>query len=65
LALGFAAWITPQLGALGEVTAAPIRDRDTFMDAIAGISPALWGQFITLLGIFGAAMLIAGAVATR
>jgi len=62
-ALGFAAWITPRLGALGEITAAPIRDRDTFMDAIAGISPALWGQFITLLAIFGAAMLMAGAVA--
>jgi hypothetical protein len=64
LALGFAAWITPRLGELGEITAAPIRDRDTFMDAIAGISPALWGQFVTLLGIFGAAMLIAGAIAT-
>ena len=64
MALGFVAWITPQLGALGEATAAPIRDRDTFMDAIAGISPALWGQFIALLGIFGAAMLVAGAIAT-
>jgi len=64
LALGFATWITPHLGALGEITAAPVRDRDTFMDAITGISPALWGQFITLLWIFGAAMLIAGAVAT-
>jgi 4-amino-4-deoxy-L-arabinose transferase-like glycosyltransferase len=64
LALGFVAWITPRLGALGEITAAPIHDRDTFMDAIAGISPALWGQFVTLLGIFGAAMLIAGALAT-
>ena len=64
LALGFASWITPRLGALGEITAAPIRERDTFMDAIAGISPALWGQFITLLAIFGAAMLVAGAVAT-
>jgi len=64
LALGFVVWITPRLGTLGEATAAPIRDRDTFMDAIAGISPALWGQFIALLGIFGAAMLVAGAVAT-
>ena len=34
------------------------------MDAIAGISPALWGKFIALLGIFGAAMLVAGAAAT-
>jgi 4-amino-4-deoxy-L-arabinose transferase-like glycosyltransferase len=63
-ALGFAVWITPRLGALGEATAAPIKDRDTFMDAIAGISPALWGQFIALLGIFGAAMLVAGLVST-
>ncbi len=63
VALGFAVWITPRLGALGAATAAPIRDRDTFMDAIAGISPALWGQFVALLGIFGAAMLIAGLVA--
>jgi 4-amino-4-deoxy-L-arabinose transferase-like glycosyltransferase len=64
VALGLAAWIAPRLGALGEITATPVRDRDTFMDAIAGISPALWGRFITLLGIFGAAILIAGAVAT-
>jgi hypothetical protein len=63
VALGFAVWITPRLGALGATTAAPIRERDTFMDAIAGISPALWGHFIVLLGIFGAAMLIAGGVA--
>jgi len=64
LALGFVGWITPRLSSLGEITASPIRERDTFMDAIAGISPALWAQFVTLLGIFGAAMLIAGAVAT-
>lgn len=63
LALGLAAWVGPRLSGLGEITAAPIRDRDTFMDAIAGISPALWGQFVTLLGIFGSAMLMAGAVA--
>jgi len=63
-ALVLVAWITPKLSSLGEATAAPIKDRDTFMDAITGISPALWGQFIVLLGIFGVAMLIAGAVAT-
>jgi hypothetical protein len=34
------------------------------MDAISGISPALWGHFVALLGIFGAAMLVAGAAAT-
>ena len=27
----------------------PSANRDTFMDAIAGISPALWGQFLILL----------------
>ena len=64
LALGFAVWITPRLGALGAATATPIAQRDTFMDAIEGISPALWGHFILLLGIFGAAMLVAGAAAT-
>jgi 4-amino-4-deoxy-L-arabinose transferase-like glycosyltransferase len=63
-ALGVVAWVVPKLGALGEATAAPIQQRNTFMDAIAGISPALWGQFITLLGIFGVAMLIAGAIST-
>ncbi|MCE0498009.1 MAG: glycosyltransferase family 39 protein [Methylacidiphilales bacterium] len=62
-ALGFAVWIWPQLGALGEATASPIRDRDTFLDAIAGISPALWGQFITLLTVFGATLLLSGAAA--
>jgi 4-amino-4-deoxy-L-arabinose transferase-like glycosyltransferase len=62
-ALGFSVWIWPQLGALGEATASPLRDRDTFLDAIAGISPALWGQFITLLTVFGGAMLLAGAAA--
>ena len=62
LALGFAIWHS-QLSSLGEATAVPIKERDTFMDAIAGISPALWSHFIVLLGIFGIAMLIAGAVA--
>jgi 4-amino-4-deoxy-L-arabinose transferase-like glycosyltransferase len=57
-------WLWPRLGALGDITASPLRDRDTFMDAIAGISPALWGKFIVLAGIFGAALLAAGAVAS-
>jgi 4-amino-4-deoxy-L-arabinose transferase-like glycosyltransferase len=64
LALGFTAWIVPKLGALGAATASPIGERDTFMDAIAGISPGLWGKFIALLAIFGAAMLIAGSIST-
>ncbi len=62
--LGFAIWITPRLKALGEATAAPISQRDTFMDAISGISPALWATSFCLLGIFGVAMLLAGAAST-
>jgi hypothetical protein len=64
LALGLAAWVAPRLASLGEGTASPIRDRDTFMDAIAGISPGLWGHFLTLLAIFGVVMFVAGAGAT-
>jgi 4-amino-4-deoxy-L-arabinose transferase-like glycosyltransferase len=64
LALGLVAWVTPRLRSLGAMTAAPTRDRDTFMDTIAGISPALWGSFLTLLGVFGVTMLAAGVVAT-
>ncbi len=60
----FSLWIWPQLDTLGRVAAAPIRDRDTFMDAIGGISPALWGRFVALAAIFGAALLGAGAVAS-
>lgn len=62
--VGFAIWIWPKLGALGEATAAPIQQRDTFADAIAGISPALWGQFVVLLWIFGTATLLAGTAAS-
>jgi hypothetical protein len=32
------------------------------MDAIAGISPGLWGNFIVLLAIFGVAALVASTV---
>jgi hypothetical protein len=62
-AIGLTLGVVPNLGRLGSVTASPIRDRDTFMDAIEGISPGLWGNFIVLLAIFGVAMLIAGTVA--
>jgi 4-amino-4-deoxy-L-arabinose transferase-like glycosyltransferase len=65
MALGLVAWVEPRLASLGEATAAPIQDRDTFMDALANISPGLWGHFLTLLAIFGAVMLGAGAIATR
>jgi 4-amino-4-deoxy-L-arabinose transferase-like glycosyltransferase len=64
LAIALAAYVTPRLGSLGAATAAPIQNRDTFMDAIGGISPGLWGKFLTLLEIFGTAMIIAGAIAT-
>ena len=62
--LGVAAIVMPRLAAMGSATAAPIKERDTFMDAIAGISPALWGHFTLLLWIFGGTMVIAGAMAT-
>jgi 4-amino-4-deoxy-L-arabinose transferase-like glycosyltransferase len=64
ISLGFVAWIQPQISHLGESTASPIRERDTFFDAIAGISPALWAHFVTLLGVFGFVALIAGLVAS-
>jgi 4-amino-4-deoxy-L-arabinose transferase-like glycosyltransferase len=63
-ALGLVAWLAPRLGGIGAGSAAPIAQRDTFMDAIDGISPALWAHFIPLLGIFGAAMLASGLAAT-
>jgi 4-amino-4-deoxy-L-arabinose transferase-like glycosyltransferase len=64
MALALAAYVAPRLGSLGAGGAAPIRDRDTFMDAIEGISPGLWGHFLTLLAIFGAVMFVAGIAAT-
>jgi hypothetical protein len=64
LALGLAAWTWPHLAALGHATAAPIRNRDTFMDAIMGISPALWGKLLFLLVIFGVVILSGGIAST-
>jgi hypothetical protein len=61
--LVFVAWMMPQLAAMGSATATPIKGRDTFMDAITGISPALWGRLIVLGGIFGLAALAGGGVA--
>jgi hypothetical protein len=58
--LDFSAWVWPQLPAPGRAAAAPMQARDTFMDAIAGISPALWGRFTGLLAVFGATALVAG-----
>jgi hypothetical protein len=59
----FAGWMTAHPGSFGRVTAAPIASRDTFMDAIAGLSPALWSRLLFLLWIFSAAMLLAGTAA--
>jgi hypothetical protein len=65
LALGLVAWSRVQLPAMGDATAAPIEGRDTFMDAITGISPALWCQMLVLLEIFGVAALVSGGMAAR
>lgn len=62
-AIGLTLGVVPNLGRLGEATASPIRDRDTFLDAIEGISPGLWGNFIALLAIFGIAVLIGATAA--
>ena len=63
LCVGFTFWIRPQLAGLGAATAAPIQTRDTFLDAVSGISPGLWARFLNLLLIFGAAALLSGAIA--
>ena len=63
VSLGSAWWLHAHLSVLGSGTAAPIQERDTFMDALAGISPALWGHFLVLLGFFGLAALLAGIAA--
>jgi 4-amino-4-deoxy-L-arabinose transferase-like glycosyltransferase len=62
--LGLAAWMHFHLASFGDATATPLQTRDTFMDAISGISPALWGKFTLLLGIFGATALVAGTGAS-
>jgi 4-amino-4-deoxy-L-arabinose transferase-like glycosyltransferase len=61
--LGLVAWSHVHLGVMGDATAVPIKGRDTFMDAITGISPALWCQMLVLLEIFGVAALLAGGMA--
>lgn len=62
--LALVPWLSSQVSTLGEATATPIAQRNTLMDALVGISPALWGKFIPMLGVFGITMLIAGGVAT-
>ncbi len=61
--LGFAGWTESHLSALAGGTAAPLENRDTFMAAITGLSPALWSRMILLLWIFGATTLAAGTAA--
>lgn len=63
LALALAAWLQPRLGSLGNATAVPIAQRNTFSDALAGISPALWGHFLPMLALFGITLLAAGTLA--
>ncbi len=62
-ALACAAFVMPWLATLGDATAVPTSERNTFMNAIAGISPALWGRFITPLTLFGLAASAGGAFA--
>jgi hypothetical protein len=63
-ALACAASVMPWLASLGDATAVPTSERNTFMNAIAGISPALWGRFVVPLTLFGVAALVGGASAT-
>jgi 4-amino-4-deoxy-L-arabinose transferase-like glycosyltransferase len=60
-AAGLAAWVGFHPTAVGTVV--PIGERDTFMDAIGGISPGLWAKLLPLLGIFWVTAFGAGAVA--
>lgn len=46
-----------------EALAAPIAQRDTFMDALGGISPALWGHLVVLIFLFGGALVTGGILA--
>jgi 4-amino-4-deoxy-L-arabinose transferase-like glycosyltransferase len=61
LSLAIVGWVGVHPSITG--TATPIENRDTFMDAIGGISPGLWARFLPLLGIFGATALMAGGAA--
>jgi 4-amino-4-deoxy-L-arabinose transferase-like glycosyltransferase len=61
-ALVFGAYLDHTTAGAGAL-AAPIAQRDTFMDALAGISPALWRELLPLFFVFGAAM-AAGGIAS-
>jgi hypothetical protein len=49
--------------AASNALAAPIAQRDTFMDALSGISPYLWNHLIVLFFAFGGALLAGGGFA--
>jgi 4-amino-4-deoxy-L-arabinose transferase-like glycosyltransferase len=61
-ALGFGGWLLHTTVAASAL-AAPIAQRDTFMDALAGISPALWHELLPLFFLCGTAMLAGGIAA--
>ncbi len=48
----------------GGASTAPIGARDTFADAIAGISPDLWLKCLPLLKLFSVAFLIGGVISS-
>ena len=61
-AIGFGAWLG-HTAVAAPALAAPIAQRDTFMDALSGISPALWRELLPLFYLFGAALFLGGLVA--
>ena len=60
-AVGFGGYLDHATAVAGAL-AAPIAQRDTFMDALAGISPTLWRELLPLFFVFGGAMLAGGTV---
>ena len=58
-AVGFGAYLAHS-SVTANALAAPIAQRDTFMDALGGIAPALWRLLLPLFFIFGAAMMAGG-----
>ncbi len=63
VSIGFAL-VLPHYLSTASNTTAPISQRDTFADAIAGIAPDLWMKCLPLLWVFSIALLIGGAFAT-
>jgi 4-amino-4-deoxy-L-arabinose transferase-like glycosyltransferase len=61
-ALGFGGYLAHTTVA-AHALAAPIAQRDTFMDALSGISPALWRELLPLFFVFGGALLSGGMAA--